>query len=200
MIRAALIAVTCLLPAAVAADSDDDVVDFSDRTTPLCEVSGLAAAPPEGWFNVPIESGDPAIEGCQMMRTRADEALVGILRVLSVHVEPSEQEAPPWYLILVALEEQNIARMGYGLGEVLWAREDVPIRGAGFENARAVGISARIEGNDTPQEAHFLLFEKGPTKYIVTLLTPARAVEGGAYYDRNVADFGGLIQAFAAAP
>lgn len=175
---------------------NDGTVDFSDKMTPVCEVVGLNARPPEGWFNVPIESGDEAVRGCQMMRAReGDDALVGIARVLSIQL-PDATEDPPWWAVVIGFETEAIAVMGYSLGEVLWSRENVAIQGAGFSNARAVGLESRIEGNDTPQEAHFLVFEKGATKYVVTLLSPARSVDGGEHYNRNVADFGLLIRGF----
>lgn len=178
------------------ASENGDTLDFTDKITPVCEIAGLNARPPAGWFNVPIESGDEAVRGCQMMRAReGDEALVGIARVLSVQF-PNASKDPPWWATLITLETSNIERMGISLGKVLWSREDVPIQGQGFSNARAIGLESRIEGNDTPQEAHFLVFEKGPTKYIVTLLTPAKEVEDGVYYKRNASDFGVLIRSF----
>lgn len=174
-----------------------DTVDFSEQTTPVCEVEGLRATPPDGWFNVPIDSAEPTLRGCQMMRTREDEALVGIARVLSVTLsEPTVD--PPWQVLMLSFERDNIARMGYVPGDVLWRRDNVPIAGTGFTGGLAVGLSARIEGNEAPQEVQFLIFERALTKYVVTLLTPGRSVENGLYYDRNVADFGKLIGGFMA--
>jgi hypothetical protein len=175
--------------------ADEDVIDFSDKITPVCEVVGLSVEPPPGWFNVPIESADEAVSGCQMMRTGEQDELLGILRLLSVHLpEPDEEDLPPWYDMLLALENQMIANMGYVVGEVLWSRPDVPISGSGFENARAVGLASSIEGSDVPQEAHFLVFENGSQKFIITLLTPAKSVAEGVYYQRNTDDFGILIR------
>lgn len=170
----------------------DDIIDFSEQTTTICEVVGLTAPPPPGWFNVPIDSDDEALTGCQMMRAGDQEELVGILRLVSVTLE--EREDPPWYAVMIAIEQQIIGEMGYELGEVMWSRQDVPISGEGFENARAVGLSALVEGNDTPQEVHFLLFEHGQQKFIITLLTPGRDVDEGVFYKRNTDDFGILIR------
>ncbi len=175
----------------------DDFVDFSDLVTPTCTIVGLTATPPAGWFNVPIESKDASISGCQMMRVGDQEELLGTLRVLSVQLEVTE-ESPPWWAAIIALEQGAITKMGYVVGEVLWSRQDVPISGEGFANARAVGLSASIEGNDTPQEVHFLVFEKGPQKFIISLLTPGQDVEEGVYYNRNTADFGILIRSLKA--
>ena len=74
----------------------------------------------------------------------------------------------------------------------------MPIVGDGFRNARAIGLSARIEGNETPQEAHFLVFENDSRKFVISLLTPAEDVDEGAHYERNVSDFGTLIRSFKA--
>ncbi len=151
---AALLALTAM---ATAVAANDDVVDFSDQITPVCEVRGLLARPPAGWFNVPIESGEAQVAGCQMMLAReSDDAL----------------------------------------GEVLWTRDSVPIQGQGFANGRAIGFQAQIEGNDTAQEAHFLMFDKADVQYIVTLLTPGRDVEESTFYQRNTADLGKLIRGF----
>ena len=127
------------------------------------------------------------------MRTGESEELVGIMRLLSVTLPASASE-PPWFAVMIGLEQESIASMGYTLGGVMWQRDDVPIAGSGFENARAFGLEATIDGNDTPQEAHFLVFEKGEEKYIITLLTPGREVESGVFYKRNTKDFGILIR------
>jgi len=171
----------------------NDIIDYSEQMTAICEVVGLTAPPPPGWFNVPIDSDDKALTGCQMMRTGNQEELVGIIRLVSVTME-EEEDSPPWYAVMVAIEEQIIGEMGYKLGEVMWSRQDVPISGEGFANARAVGLSASIEGNDTPQEVQFLLFEHGQQKFIITLLTPGRDVDEGVFYKRNTDDFGILIR------
>jgi len=175
--------------------AEDEIIDFSDKITPVCEVVGLSVRPPTGWFNVPIESEDEAVSGCQMMRTGEQDELLGILRLLSVHApETAGEDSPAWYDLLLALENQMISGMGYILGDVLWTRLDVPISGSGFENARAIGLATAIEGSDVPQETHFLVFENGPQKYIITLLTPAQSVDEGVYYKRNTDDFGLLIR------
>lgn len=173
--------------------ADEEILDFSDSMTDTCEVVGLTAKPPPGWFTVPIESGDDALTGCQMMRTGHQDELLGILRVVSVYL-PQTEDAPPWFAVMVALEQQIIGEMGYVLGEVMWSRESVPISGEGFENARAVGLAATIEGNDIPQEVHFLLFESGTQKFVITLLSPGRDVGEGVDYKRNTDDFGFLIR------
>ena len=171
----------------------DEVTDFSDLITPICEVSGLNAYPPEGWFNVPIESDDAILRGCQMMRTGEGHALVGVVRMLSVEL-PVKEDTPPWQDVMISIEHENIGQMGYVVDEVMWVRDTVPIEGQGFANAVGIGFSARIEGSDIPQEAQFLLFEKDQTKYVVTLLTPGRDVDSGEYYERNNSDFGQIIR------
>jgi len=172
----------------------DAYADFSDQVVPVCRVSGLNAYPPEGWFAVPVESGSAELQGCQMLRVRdGDAALVGMVRVLSLEWSDSD-DAPPWENVLVSIEHEAVAGMGYSMGEVIWVRDSVPVQGQGFANGRAVGFAASIEGNPLPQQAHFLLFDQGTTKYVVTLLTPGPEVDDGSDYQRNTTDFGAVIR------
>ncbi|MCG6965647.1 MAG: hypothetical protein LJE59_03990 [Chromatiaceae bacterium] len=176
-----------------AALADEQVIDFTNQIAPVCKVRGLQVAPPKGWFNVPIESAEAAVQGCQMMRTGEQDELLGILRVVALDI-PESEDATPWWAFVIALEQQVVNAMGYQLGEVLWTRQKVPIAGDGFSEARAVGLQATIEGNDNLQEVHFLVF-KGPfADYGITLATPAKSVGAGSYYARNTADFGLLIR------
>ena len=193
---AALLALTATgTPAA----ANEDVIDFSDQITPICEVQGLLARPPAGWLNVPIESGEQQIAGCQMMLARdSDDALLGIMRVLSVDLADTDTGDNPAWSVALALEIELVGAMGYALGDALWKRDSVPVQGQGFANGRAIGLQAFIEGNDSAQEAHFLMFDKAGVQYIVTLLTPGRDVEESAYYQRNTTDLGKLISTFTA--
>lgn len=184
-----------LLLAAAPIQADKDIIDFSKRITPVCEVVGLSVKPPKGWFNVPIESADEAISGCQMMRTDRNDQLVGILRLLSIYLPGSDgPDSPEWYDVLLSAETRMISTMGYVLEEVIWRRLDVPISGSGFENARAIGFASSVEGSEVPQEVQFLVFENGPQKYVITLLTPGRSVDGGSYYNRNAGDYSTVIR------
>ena len=168
---------------------------LGEKTTPWRKHGDLKVKPPSGWFNVPIQSDDVRLRGCQMMRTGQNEELLGMPRVLSVRL-PVTKESPPWFDTLVSMEAKLIAQMGYNLTEVIWKRDSVPISGPGFKNARAIGLKATIEGNDVPQEAHFLVFENDEAKFIVTLLTPSKSVEDSIHYKRNTSDFGVLIRNF----
>lgn len=196
-----IVALLALTAMAAPVAADDDVLDFSDQMTPVCEVHGLLARPPAGWFSVPIESGQRQIAGCQMMLAREDDdALVGILRILSVDMTDADTGDNPWWSIVLAMEIDLVGAMGYTLGDVLWTRESVPVRGQGFANGRAIGLEAWVEGNETSQEAHFLLFDKGEIQYVVTLLTPGQGGEEAVYYQRNTSDLGTLISSFTAPP
>jgi hypothetical protein len=171
----------------------EEIIDFTDQISSSCELIGLIALPPPGWFNVPIESPLESLVGCQMMRTNENEELVGILRLLSTEVAVETPEET-WFAELMGLEIAWLEEMGITLGATLWRRDDVPVAGPGFDSGRAIGLEAVIDGNEVPQEVHFLGFG-GPTlKYLLTLSTPARSVADGVYYDRNTADFGALIR------
>ena len=72
----------CCIAGKLAADEEEGYVDFSSQITPVCEVDYLKVAPPEGWINVPIDTGSDYLSGCQMMLI-VNEELQGVLRVLS---------------------------------------------------------------------------------------------------------------------
>lgn len=175
------------------AAGQEEVVDFSDQITPTCEMAGLVARPPEGWFNVPFENPPAGHLGCQMMATGEDDGLIGIIRVRSA-TAPATEFGQDGYAPLLGNENVVLSGMGYILAdEPLWRRDDVPVSGVGFREGRAVGVSATIEGNDVPQEAQFLLFRSDDAKYVFTLLTPAESFDAGLY-KRNTDDFGVVIR------
>jgi hypothetical protein len=191
-----LLALTCLVSRAITAQdeaAEQDVVDFTKQITPTCELIGLIGLPPEGWFNVPIQSDRESLAGCQMMRTGEQDELLGILRLLS-KVVPAETPEDEWLPDFLGLEVAWLGQMGYAVGEPLWKRDDVPMAGTDWGSGKAIGLSATIEGNTTPQEIHFLTFGSPTTKYLITLATPAESVEDGVFYKRNTADFGTLIR------
>lgn len=183
---------TIAIPAFAA---EEDYVDFTDRITPTCDLIGLVGVPPEGWFNVPIDSSREDVAGCQMMRTSDEEELIGILRVLS-HIFPADTLEEIWFSELIGLEVTSLGEMGITLGEPLWRKEDVPMTGTGWDPGKAIGLEASIAANDIPQEVHFLAFGGPTTKYLISLSTPAKGVDDGVMYKRNTADFGILIRTF----
>jgi hypothetical protein len=168
-------------------------VDFSSRVTPACEFAGLTVKPPAGWINVPFDKPPKGHRGCQLMRINEREELVGIIRVRSA-TEPTAEFKEEGFGRLLANEAVAVSEMGYVLArESLWARENVPVSGAGFRDGRAVGVAARITGNDVPQEAHFLVFRSDDAKYVFTLLTPQQSYSE-SLYQRNSSDFGVVIR------
>jgi hypothetical protein len=189
-----LVCLPALVPLPNAARAEE-TVDFSDQITPTCELIGLVGQPPAGWFNVPIESPGPNLLGCQMMRAGENEELVGIMRLLSL-VVPDGTPEEEWFPAILELEVTWLGEMGITLGETLFARENVPSRGPGFAPGQAIGLAATIEGISTPQEVHFLGFGGPRAKYLLTLATPGREVDGGAHYQRNIGDFGVLLRTF----
>ena len=171
----------------------EESVDFSDRATPTCEMGGLIAYPPDGWFNVPFEDPPAGHLGCMMLLTNETEELVGILRIRSLTAPALDPGEEP-YAALLASEVTSIAEMNVSLAEEpLWVRKDVPVAGEGFREGRAVGLAATIAGNDLPQEAHFLFFRSDSAEYVMTLLTPAKSVDE-TLYERNTEDFGKVIR------
>ncbi len=174
---------------------DEEGSDFSHQTTPTCELIGLMATPPTGWFSVPMVDLPAGMSGCQMIRTAQDETPVGIIRLSASDTgehSPGENSRNR----LVAIEMEVLAAMGIQPREPLWSREDVPltdVHGVGFSNGQAVGLSAVIEGSGLPQEVHILAFHGPSTQYALLLITPPSANEP-EIHSRNVSDFGKLIQ------
>ncbi len=179
----------------VVAQEDEEFLDFSDQMTPICELLGLEVKPPPGWFNVPIEEDRDDFAGCQMMLTGEQEELVGMMRLMSLRF-PADTPEETWFPAILDMEISWLAEMGITLEEMLFSRNDVPIAGDGFAPGKGVGLRASIEGNDIPQEVHFLGFGKPDEKYLLSLSTPGRDVEEGVYYQRNTADFGVLLRSF----
>lgn len=181
--------------AAAHAAQDDEYVDFTELMTPVCEVDKLKVSPPDRWINVPIQTEETAMRGCQMMLI-IDQALIGVLRVLSFDLSNPPADMPRWEEHVIGVESILIYEMDYRLHEPIWKRDEVPIAGAGFGGARAIGFSANIEGNDNPQEAHFLVFENTTHKYLISLLTPAKSVDGGTHYNMNTKGMAVVMQNF----
>jgi hypothetical protein len=175
--------------------SRDEVIDFSDRMTPTCELIGLVGLPPEGWFNVPIEAPQDDLAGCQMMRTDENEELVGMIRLLSREV-PEGTPEETWMPELIGLEAAWLEEMGVVLGDPIWRKEEVAVAGEGFEAGKAIGLAATIEGSEYPQEVHLLAFGTPTIKYLVSLCTPDSTVDAGVHLERNTADMGTVIRTF----
>ncbi len=175
--------------------AEEDVIDFSTQMTPVCELAGLRGWPPEGWINVPINTGIEQLTGCQMMLI-VDQTLIGVLRVLSFDWSNAPADLPPWPEHVMTVESILIAEMGYKIVEPIWHRETVPINGPGFGNGQAMGFALEIEGNSNPQESHMLVFDRGDFKYLINLLTPAKSVNDGQFYERNLSGMGNLMQSF----
>lgn len=174
---------------------EQESVDFSDQMTAQCEVDGLVVEPPAGWINVPIDTGIDQLAGCQMMLVE-DEILMGVLRILSFDWMDAPADLPPWQQHVMTVESMLIEAMGYQIVEPIWRRETVPISGPGFGNGRAMGFAVKIAGNDIPQESHMLVFDSGDIKYLVDLLTPAKSVNEGVYYSKNLLAMKAIMQGF----
>lgn len=162
-----------------------------------CDLAGLSVTPGAGWVNIPIQGAPGGHLGCQMARTNERDEVVAIIRVRSA-APPAKEFAEDDFIGMLTHERTVLERMGYALADqVLWTRDNVPVKGPGFRDARAFGVAGEIEGNGIPQEAHFLLFRNDSAKYLFTLLTPAK-VYNEKLYERNTEEFGVLIRALKA--
>jgi hypothetical protein len=177
-----------------AAVSAQEREDFSGRVTPRCEMAGLVAIPPPGWFAVPFENPPAGNRGCVMILTNRNEEPVGILRIRSLAAPALKEGGGPFEALFIS-EIESVETMGYAIVDEkpLFQRNDVPIKGPGMRDARGLGLAARIEGNSVPQEVHLLMFRGDHAEYIVTLMTPAKSYDA-KLWERNTEDFGTLIR------
>lgn len=174
------IAVAIALAAGAAAqETEGETLDLSEFLTATCDLVGLRAVPPEGWFNASVRNPPPGHRGCQMMRTTETDELVGLIRLRSLDTEAAEF-ADEGFDAFVADELAVLATMGYVVGEPLWARDDVPVAGEGLGSGRAAGFEATLEGGP-PQEIHLLVFRGAATQYLLVLATPARSHDAETY-------------------
>lgn len=156
-------------------------LDLQKLATPLCEVDGLAVAPPSPWFSVPIDSDESGIQGCQMIWEEGDQYM-GIIRLVSYDMRKPPEDITEWNHFAVAMEATTMEEMGFKIGkEPIWKRDSVPITGNGFINAKAIGFSANLEGVAHTSETHFLLFESATHKYVISALTPAESASPEVY-------------------
>jgi hypothetical protein len=167
-----------------------EYLDFSDFLTPTCELAGLRALPPAGWFNVSVQDPPAGHRGCQMMRTNEADELVGLMRLRSIDAAAVEFSGDG-YDAFVADELAVLGSMGYVVGEPIWARDEVPVAGHGFTSGRAVGFEVALE-DGAPHELHLLVFRGAEAKYLLLLATPTRAFDA-ALYSGNEAGFATLI-------
>ena len=139
---------------------------------------------------------DSGLAGCEMVRSGQNGELLGFVRVVSVAV-PEGTPKDKWLAGLIDLEVGWLQEGGITLGEPLFRRDDVPLSGLGdFENGTGIGLEASSNSSDSPREVHFLGFNGPRIQYLLTLLTPAREVDGGIQYQRNIDDFGILMRTF----
>jgi len=158
----------------------EEAEDLRGAATTSCELPGLSVVPPAPWYSVPIESGDPEVDGCQMLWEEGDQYM-GIIRLVSFDLRERAEEVGKWQQFALAFEAMVMEEMNFRLSEPLWRRDSVPITGDGFANASAIGFEARLEGVEHQNEAHFLFFENATHKYVISMITPAQAVSPDIY-------------------
>ena len=170
--------VTTALPRQTVKAQETD--DLQVLATASCALPGLSVAPPEPWYNVPIESEDPVVAGCQMI-WEDEEQYLGIMRLVSFDLRERPDDAQEWVKLALAFEAQVLKEMNFILVEPLWERENLPVSGEGFGNGSAVGFELRLEGVAHRNEGHFVFFE-GPThKYVISLITPSQEASSDIY-------------------
>jgi hypothetical protein len=193
--RSAAAAVLVVLVAPGLHAQDREVERLKRSATATCAVAGLVATPPAGWINVPFEAPPAGHLGCLMMRFNEADQSLGILRIRSAS-EPAREFTDDAYDRLLANEITAMSAMEIVVdveGGPLWTRDKVAITGAGFRDGRAVGLRARIKGNDVAQEAHLMVFRSDTSKFLVSLVTPTQAYDNGLYQG-NTRAMGVLIR------
>ncbi len=192
---AAAAAVIVVLAAIGLHAQDREVQQLKRSATGSCALTGLVSTPPAGWINVPFQTPPAGQLGCLMLRYNEQDQLLGVLRIRSAS-QPAAEFADEGYDRLLANEITALSRMDVEVdlpGGPLWTRDNMPVRGEGFRDGRAVGLRARIKGNDVAQEAHLMVFRSDTTKYLVSLVTATEAYDK-ALYQGNTRDMGVLIR------
>jgi hypothetical protein len=180
-------------PGPGAQDREVERLKRSARAT--CELAGLVVASPGGWFSVPFDTPPPGHAGCQMMLYNEQNQLLGVMRIRSAS-DPASEFAADGYDRLLANEITAMSAMDILFDQErgpLWTRDNMPVAGEGFREGRAVGLAARIKGNDVAQEAHFVVFRSDAAKYLISLLTPTQAYDK-RLYQRNTSAMGTLMR------
>lgn len=145
-----------------------------------CLMSGLGVKPPHPWYSVQIEAGDPGIDGCQMIWEEGNQYM-GIMRLVSFDSQLYPPAGVKWENFLIGFETKVLEEMNFRVGKPIWKKDTVPISGEGFINAKAIGLEAKLEGVEHPNEAHFLVFEGPSHKYVISIITPAKSVSPEVY-------------------
>ena len=154
--------------------------NLSEMATAVCELPHLAVAPPSPWYSVPVESNEQLGAGCQMIWEEGNQYM-GIMRLVAFETKTIPADQPSWEQAVIGFEVAVMKRMGIVVGDPIWSRDSLPISGEGFENAKAVGMKANLEGLDQQNEVHFLLFENASHKYVFSSLTPSQSVSPDIY-------------------
>lgn len=167
-----------LLAAVPCTAAEDD--GLQALATASCEMPGLAVAPPQPWYSVPIESGDPVVEGCQLIWEEGEQYM-GIMRLVSFDLREKGTGGEKWENLVIAFESMVMDSMGFKLGKPIWKRDPVAVAGEGFGNGKAIALEASLEGVAHANEAHFLLFDSASHKYVISLITPTEAASPDIY-------------------
>jgi hypothetical protein len=181
-----------LIVAAIAISPGVAEEDLSSKATPVCLLPKLSVKPPAPWYSVPIVDDDKRISGCQMIWEEGDQYM-GIMRLVSFDFQDRPDDEANWENFVIGFEALVLESMNFKLGEVLWQRDPVPVSGEGFDGGKAIAIEARLEGVDHTNEAHFMLFEGTSHKYVISVLTPSKAVDQDVY-DANTGAMGEVMR------
>lgn len=179
----------------------DNGSDYTGLTTPVCEVQGLYVKPPTGWINVPVDTAEQPLRGCQMMLIE-EETYLGIIRIFSHDIgKPGEGKSEQWEAYLVEFETLLLADMGFKRGDVLWKKDSMPVSGEGFYGGKAIGFGISIENFDVPWEVHFVIFQSDHQHYLISLVSPSEsASDGGSLYRENSAAMGFVMRTLQPVP
>lgn len=157
--------------------------DLRSMASETCLLPELEVAPPTPWYSVPIEAGDPGVEGCQLIWEEGSQYM-GMMRVVAFETKhlPVEARDVRWENAVLAFEAVILADMGFSVGDVVFRQDDFPVAGPGFSNGKAVRFKLELTGVEHSNEVHYVLFESDRYKYAVSVLTPSKEASSDIYH------------------
>lgn len=110
--------------------------------------------------------------------------------VLSARALPALLAVLPLFMDHALAEEEDLRGMASPTCELpglTVLQTSVPVSGERFSGGKALAVRMQLEGVEHQNEAHFILFRGSAHHYIVSLLTPEKAVSPDIYQSNTSA-------------
>lgn len=160
-----------------------------------CALPGFSAEVAAPWYAEEINSQDPVISGCHMYWEQ-NGLHVAVMTLLAFDLRDKPPPPDGWESVALTVESRVLEQLSFTRGELLWGRESVVIAGGEDPGARTVAWQMLKDDKAHPYEDHMIFFERGPFKYLLSLITPSRSSDQDAYSAsvRTFAEVAGTLQ------